>query len=253
MDIKLFNWHSRRAHYARLGKALSPWIFVLELSVVLLLVVGIVAIVFGIPLGWALVGLTAVPAMIVEWYKYELRDVPVEVKSRSIDGLLESELLALLPDQPSPKSIAFALMQANSALFFEVRFGVGGSFLKEVASENQSDTAAIFEEALRITDQVGGKMTAGVIILAMIRQLSARQTLLGHLQLEEDDIVRGIQWYHHLNELIEKNKKRPKQTGGIGRDWSFGWIPNLSRFGFNISQSGGDNGECCQTQKVHLR
>jgi ATP-dependent Clp protease ATP-binding subunit ClpA len=76
------------------------------------------------------------------------------------------------------------------------------------------------------------------MILAMVRQLPARQTLLGHLQLEEDDLIRGIQWYHHLSDLIKINKKRPKQAGGIGRDWSFGWIPNLSRFGFNISQSG---------------
>lgn len=238
MDVKLFDWHSHRAQYARLGKALSPWVFVLELSIVLLLLIGIATIIIGMPLGWALIGLSALPAMIVQWYKYELSDVPVDTKIKSIDSLLDSELLALLPDQPSPKEIAFALMQANGAIFFEVRFGIGGSFLKEVASDNRDDTAIIFEEALRITDQVGGRMSPGVIILAMVRQLSARQTLLGHLQLEEEDLIRGIQWYHHLNELIAKSKKRSKRTGGVGRDWSFGWIPNLSRYGYNISQSG---------------
>jgi len=238
MDVKVFNWHSRRAQYARIGKALSPWIFVLEVSVVLLLLSGITGVLFGIAFGWALMGISAIPAMIVQWYKYELRDVPIDTSAKSVDSLLDSELLAHLPDQPSPKDIAFALMQVNGGLFFEVRFGVGGSFLKEVSSENRDDTAAIFQEALAITDQVGGRMSPGVIILAMVRQLAARQTLLGHLQLEEDDLVRGIQWYHHLDELIATTKKRPKQAGGIGRDWSFGWIPNLSRFGTNISQSG---------------
>lgn len=238
MDVRLFNWQSKRAQYARFGKMLSPWVFGLELSVVLLLLFGIACVIVAIPLGWALIGLSVVPAMIVEWYKYELRDVPIDTTSKSIDGLLDSELLALLPQQPTPKQLALALMQVNGGLFFEVRFGVGGGFLKEVTSENREETAAIFEEALRITEQVGGRMSSGVIILAMIRQLPARQTLLGHLQLEEDDLIRGIQWYHHLNDLINTAKKRPKQTGGIGRDWSFGWIPNLSRFGFNISQSG---------------
>lgn len=239
MEVNQFNWHSRRAHYARLGKALSPWIFVFELCVVVLLVLGIVTLAIGMALGWALIGLAVVPAMIVEWYKYELSDVPVDTKSVSADGILDSELLALLPAQPSPKDIAIALMHINGGLFFEVRFGIGGSFLKEVSSDNRDDTAAIFEEARKISQQVGGgRISPGVIILAMVRQLSARQTLLGHLQLEEEDLVRGIQWYHHLDDLIKTTKKRSKQTGGIGRDWSFGWIPNLSRYGFNISQSG---------------
>jgi len=238
MEINLFNWHSRRAHYARLGRALSPWIIVLKLTLVVLIVVGVMALAVGMAIGWALVGLAAIPIMIVEWYNYELKDVVTDKKGTSIDSLLDSELLALLPEQPSPKEIALALMRVNGGLFFDVRFGVGGSFLKEVASDNREDTAAIFQEALVIAQQVDGRISPGVMILAMVRQLPSRETLLGHLQLSEDDLIRGIQWYHHLKDLIEKSKKRPKQAGGIGRDWSFGWIPNLSRFGSNISQSG---------------
>ena len=192
MDVKLFNWHSSRARYARYGKALSPWIFVFELSVVLFLVLGAVAVGFGFAVGWVLIGISAIPAMVVQWYKYELEATPIDKTNQSIDGLLDSELLAYLPEQPTPKDIAFALMQVNGGLFFEVRFGVGGSFLKEVASDNRDDTTAIFKEALAITQQVGGRMSPGVIILAMIRQLSARETLLGHLQLSEDDLIRGI-------------------------------------------------------------
>jgi ATP-dependent Clp protease ATP-binding subunit ClpC len=238
MDVKLFNWHSKRAQYARFGKALKPWIFVFKISVAAFIIIGIMALVAGLPVGWALIGIAALPVMVIQWYAYELKDVPVEPGSNSIDGLLDGELLAILPEQPSPKELALALMQVNGGLFFEVRFGVGGSFLKEVTSDNREDTAVIFNEALTITQQVGGRMSPGVLILAMIRQLPGRQTLLGHLQLEEDDLLRGIQWYHHLNDLIEKSKKRPKQAGGVGRDWAFGYIPNLSRFGFNISQSG---------------
>lgn len=237
MDIKVFDWNSTRAQYARLGHKLSPWIFLIEICFVLLIAGGLLALVFSMAVGWALIGVSAIPIMIVQWYKYELRDVPVEPSSATVHGLLDSELLALLPNQPSPKDIALALMQANGGLFFEVRFGIGGSFLKEVASDNRDDTAAIFDEALRIIQQVGGRMSSGVMILAMLRQLSARETILGHLQLSEDDLIRGIQWYHHLNDLIEISKKRPKKAGGIGRDWSFGYIPNLSRFGTNISQS----------------
>jgi len=238
MDVRLFDWHGRRAQLARYGRALSPWVFALELTTALLLVFGIFFLVIQMPLGWALVGLAAVPAMIVQWYKYELRDVPVDKKTRTIDARMEGELLALIDKQPSPKLLALALMRVNGGLFFEVRFGVGGSFLKEVASDSTEDTKAVFEEALKIADSIDGKVSPGVLILAMIRQLSARETLLGHLQLTEDDLLRGIQWYHHIGDIIEAGQSQPKQPGGIGRDWSFGWIPRLSQFGVNISQSG---------------
>ena len=238
MEVNLFNYHSRRSQYARLGKGLAPWILLFKLTIVILIVLGIMALAVGMALGWALIGLIAVPIMIVQWYKYELKNVPIDTTGKTVDSLLDSDLLAVLPEQPSPKDIAIALLQANGGLFFHVRFGVGGGFLKEVSSENRADTAAIFEEALAISAQVGGRLSPGVIILAMIRQLPARETLLGHLQLSEDDLVRGIQWYHHLSDLIDMSKNRPKQAGGIGRDWSFGWIPTLSRYGANISQAG---------------
>ncbi len=128
MDLKLFNWSSRRAQFARYGHALSPWVFGLEILTVVLLVAGLGLLIVMSPLGWALVGLAALPAMIVQWYKYELRDVPV-TKERTIDGRMEADLLAIISRQPSPKELALALQQVNGGLFFEVRFGVGGGFL----------------------------------------------------------------------------------------------------------------------------
>lgn len=238
MDVKLFNWHSRRAQLARYGHVLSPWVFWLELASVTLLLGGLLALVVGLSLGWVLAGCAAIPAMIVEWYKYELRDVPRDTSRESIDAWMDSELLALLNEQPTPKEIALALTRVNGGLFFDIRFGVGGAFLKEVASEDRAHTAAIFEEALAVAKQVGNRVSPGVLIYTMVHQISARATLLGHLQLNESDILRGVRWYHHLDELVVARASRPKQPGGIGRDWSFGWIPRLSHFGMNISRSG---------------
>jgi ATP-dependent Clp protease ATP-binding subunit ClpA len=238
MDVKLFNYRSRRAIKARYGHALSPWGPAFEISVVLLLVGGLVAVWFGFAFGWALVGLIAIPAMVLEWYKYELRDTPIVKNGTRVDELLDSEILGLLPDQPSPQQLAAALNKTNGGLFFAARFGIGGGFLEQVVSTNRDDTKAVLEEALKIATHVGGRMSAGVLVLAMLRQLPSKTTLLGHLQLEEDDLLRGIKWYHHLNDLVERSRNRPRHPGGIGRDWSFGWIPNLSHFGQNISESG---------------
>ena len=236
MDVKQFNYSSQRSHQARLGQLLSPWALLFEISVAVLIIAGIALIMCGVTTGWALVGLAAIPAMIVEWYKYELRDVPVTKNGTMVDDLLDSDILALLPDQPTPQQIAAILSKTTGGQFFAVRFGIGGSFLEQIVSTNRDDTKAVFDEALTITSSVHGGMSAGVLMLAMVRQLQGKQTLLGHLQLEEDDMIRGINWYHHLKSLVESNQKKSIKPGGIGRDWSFGWIPNLSRFGQNISE-----------------
>jgi len=238
MDVSLYKHNSQRSQKARIGHHLSPWAKTIELSIVLLAVGGAALVLFGFSIGWVVLGLAAIPIMVTEWYKYELRDVPRSKTGKRIDDLLDAELLGILPDQASPQNIAALLSKTNGGLFFAVRFGISGGFLEHVVSADHNDTKAIFEEALRIAPEVGGRITAGVLILAMVRQLPNRDTLLGHLQLSEEDLMRGISWYHHLRDMIDSSHKKPSKPGGLGRDWSFGWIPNLSRFGQNISEMG---------------
>ena len=237
MDVKLFNHKSTRAVKARMGHALSPWVATFEVGAVLCVVGGISLLFFGIAIGWVLLGLAAIPMMTAKWYKSELHDVPTVKDGVRVDELLDSEMLGLLTDQPTPQDIARVISVTSGGHFFAARFGLSGGFLEQVVSNNRDETRVIFEEALAITGQVGGRMTAGVLILAMVRQLPARETLLGHLQLQEADIIRGINWYHDLRDLIDGSHSKKTKSGGIGRDWSFGWIPNLSRFGQNISES----------------
>lgn len=227
---------SPRAMKARLGRVLSAWALTLEMSVAILILGGLALVGFGFAVGWAAIGLAAVPAMIVEWYKYELRDVPTVWGGKRIDDLLDGEILGLLGDQPTPKDIAIILSRVSGGQFFAVRFGMSGGFLEQLVSANRDDTKVIFEESLRIAPGVGNRITAGVLMLAMVRQLPGKQTLLGHLQLDENDLLRGINWYHHLRDLIDSDQHTPSKPGGVGRDWSFGWIPTLSRFGQNISE-----------------
>lgn len=243
MDVGLFNYHAKRAQLARYGKALSSWVFVLELTAVVLLLFGIGLLGINSAAGWLLVGCAAIPAMVSQWYRTELCTLPINTNERTIQARTETTLLAYLPEQPTPKELAYALMHVSGDTFFSVRFGVGSSFLKEVASDSKEETRVIFEEALTIADGIDGKVSAGVLILAMLRQFPARQTVLGHLQLGEEDILRGIEWYHGVSHRIETHTKQSKQPGGIGRDWSFGWIPTLSQFGQNISQGGTRIGE----------
>lgn len=237
MDVSLFSYKSRRAQLSRYGRTIRPWVIPLDLLTILLLFFGVALLFIGIGAGWLLMGLAAIPAMITQWFRVELSDVPVVEGDKTIHGRAEAELLAHLPNNPTPKQLAYALMKVNGGIFFEVRLGVGGSFLKEVASDNQAETEVIFEEALAIAGKVDGIVSPGVLILAMVRQLPAQETLLGHLQLSDEDLMRGIEWYHYLVNETKLSQTRRFRSGGIGRDWSFGWIPTLRHFGTNISQS----------------
>lgn len=235
VDVKRFDGQSPRAHRARWGVLLTHWVIVLRVLTIALLLLGGGLLLAGYPLGWALIGLAAVPTMIGEWYERELKSVPRLTSGLRVDDVIDSDLLGALPSQPSPQDLARVISQTRGGQFFAARFGVGGGFLEQLVSADRSDTGAIFDEAIRIAKTQNARISAGVLILAMIRQLPGKLTLLGHLQLDEADLLRGIQWYHRLDTLIDYHATRPKHPGGIGRDWSFGWIPYLSRFGMNIS------------------
>lgn len=237
MDKQLFNWASARARYARYGHALKVWMVLVAVGAAAFFVLGLVALFAKLSVGWLLVGLAAIPFMFTLWYRFELSAIAISVKKRSIDARLDTELLARLSRNPSPKEIAYKLNETNGGLFFEVRFGIGGAFFKEVASENPADSTALFEEALLIAEEFGGRVSPGVIILAMVRLLPMKQSVLGHLQITEEDLLTGIQWYHRVTDEARAIKPT-KSPGGIGRDWSFGWIPTLERFGVSLGHSG---------------
>lgn len=235
MDVN-FKYRSLRAEKARLGAALSSWATILSILAILLFVAGIALVVFDFAFGWAVAGLTVIPAMIVEWYNGELKKVPINEEGERIDDLLSSDILALLPEQPTPQDIAAALAKTNGGYFFAVRFGIGGNFLTQLVSADRQDTDAVWLSALRLRKK-GLPISAGTLIQALIKQIGRNVALLGHLQLDESDLKRGTDWYDRIQTRHEAYKKQSKYPGGIGRDWSFGWIPTLSNFGQNISMS----------------
>jgi len=151
-----FDHGSSRATKARLGRSLGGLNerLLVVLTVVLLLT-GIGLVVLGISIGWLIAGLAAWPAVTVRWYRGELHDVSVEAKEGDIGMNLQTDVLARLPNRPTPQDVATALMQTQSGLFYAVRFGVTPNFLQGIASSEQSDTAALWQDASALRDEMG--------------------------------------------------------------------------------------------------
>ncbi|HEU4830694.1 MAG TPA: ATP-dependent Clp protease ATP-binding subunit, partial [Candidatus Saccharimonadales bacterium] len=126
--------------------------------------------------------------------------------------------------------------------FLAVRFGISSGFLLDMASKDVADMQDIWQEAWRIRDKTNSNtLSAAVLITAIIYRTPAARTLLGHLQLDSDDLLHGVMWYNHLRKVIDR-QHIPRRTGGIARDWSFGWTPLLNRFGQNVSYQVGAQG-----------
>jgi ATP-dependent Clp protease ATP-binding subunit ClpC len=237
MESLEFNYHSPRAQKARIGQALSGlWQRLFAVMVFLLILSGIGLLVIGQPAGWVLVGISALPVMLMQWYENELRHLPSRKDPRTIDDMLSADILGKLPINPSPRDVATAVGAVQSGQFFGSRFGISARMLQELAAEDAAAMPALWHEAVIIREQLGyPHISASILVVALLRQFPEHDGLLAHLQLDDKDLIRGVQWHQHIRDLISQHKK-PKRTGGIARDWSFGYIPTLTRFGQNISE-----------------
>lgn len=240
----IFDAGSLRSEKARIAEALNkPTVVLLKvLSVVLLLAGTFLVFYSGVAFGWLVMCIAAWPWMYAVWAERELWPLPIEASAISIDARLERDILAQLRKSPTPHDIATAVGRVSSGQFFALRFGITAGFLQNIASTDTRDAQAVWDETARIREQVQAeKISGGMVILALIRLFPGHNSVLAQVHLEEDDIVRGVQWHQHILELIDKHDK-PKRTGGLARDWSFGYIPLLQRFGQNISEQIGRGG-----------
>jgi len=237
-DIKL-SYNSARSEKARIGVIFSKnLLLVLSFLTILLLAVGISLLVLESSIGWAVAGLAVVPAMVVEWYKGELKHIPVNKKQKTMDDVLSGEVLGRLTKQPTANEVAMIISKLPGGYFFAARFGIGTKFLHEITVDGSINIQTVWQNAWDIRKQTDSKnISAAILVVAIIYSLPNYQNLLSHLQLEIEDLIQGIRWYDHLRNLIERHRE-PKKTGGVARDWSFGWTPLLDRFGSQMGVSG---------------
>lgn len=240
MAVLNYNPNSMRATKARVGKQLGGiWVQLLKVSTLLLIIGGVVLVTYGEAFGWFLMGCAALPAMIAEWYDGELNTLPVEKQSESVDGLLEGAILARLPDTVTPKQVAEVVGKVTSGQFMAVRLGISANFLLNIAQEDPKSIDDLWVLARSIQRETKSPVIhGGVLAAALVEQYPQADMLLAQMHIDRSDVLEVIRWYNHIQLLIQK-QSRPRLTGGVARDWSFGYIPLLKRFGLNLSEQNG--------------
>ncbi|MDB5184189.1 MAG: hypothetical protein JWO07_870, partial [Candidatus Saccharibacteria bacterium] len=235
MQSTYYNYKGARAAKARLGVKITNSVHVFLIMFVLLCILGGAAlVVVHISWGWLVAALGALPFMVYEWDKGELDNPPVT--TNAVDGLLSGDILGKLGSAPTPKQIATATASVRGGQFFAVRFGITAKFLDDVTSDNPEDTETIWKNALDIKTQTDSlSLNGAVMAVAILRSFADYESLLAHMHLDIEDLYAGVRWYNHLRQLVDQTKQ-PRRTGGIARDFSFGYTPMLKRFGLNLSE-----------------
>lgn len=231
----MFDYHSSRARKARLSQRLAKAIKPVCIGA------GIASVIFGsmllvadVPFGWALVGLCGLFFAVYTWYDQDLRDIAA-IEGTSVDLYMESAVLARLPEHPSPQDLAIAAISSASGQFSALRFGVAASFLRDLSSSNPEDTEAVLRGADDLRQWLKQEKLTGAMLVATLCVTQPQlRSMLPHLQLNETDLAVGAGWYARIMALLEQYKQ-PKRTGGIARDWNFGYSNMLSRYGVNIT------------------
>lgn len=231
MNKDLFDYYAPRARQARLHVLLSGWLrIVLMLSSVVLACFGIVCFVDHKSVGWLFAGFSLFLLVPLLWDERYLKVLPVGSGQR-LDDRLEPEVLAHLPYKLDRIGIVEALPKARSVQFMMARAGVSPRFISEQFGEDELKSAWQYACSRKPTGFVrGSDLMAGLVANDV-----ALTGVLPHLQLDQRDIDLVTNWYDHLQDLINYHSSlRP--TGGIARDWSFGYSHLLERFGKNISE-----------------
>ena len=224
----------RKAHEKHLFDA-PPFLALLFIVYLALLVGGITLVFFKYPIGWTLIGFSAWPAIFLFWIKTALAEIPIG-KSNDFTDLLSEDLLFLLSSKSAPADLVQILPKTKSGIFLMVRSGLTLPFFREIANYLPTDINTIYEIALNIRESTNSEeITGAVLAAAIISSVPNYEIILNKFQLNVSDLHQIITWFNYLNGMV-KDAKKPIHSGGIARDFAFGYTPTLQHFAINLSE-----------------
>ena len=236
-----WNYNSKRAKTARFGHVFRKYArFIVIFILLTMLIGGGYLLILSYSFGWFVLGCVSIPFIIYLWGEDELIHVPPLKNPKAVDGLLASEILGRMKNQNIDlKELGALSTKVASSQFFLVRFSISPNMVVSMAESLGNVTLEqVFEEADNLRKKyLRSEITGAMIMVAIILLHPSKEGILANVHITTDDLIAGFDWYYNIDKLIEEANK-PKKTGGLARDWAFGYIPTLSMFGTNISDVG---------------
>ena len=235
-----FKYSHLRAKKSRLMNGLRPFLFLLKLLKIIGILSGFSLILIDSSYGWLILSLSGLVTIFIHWWNGELHRLAPGLET-TIEERMASNILGKLSKNPTSKQIAKIVLESSGGKFIVARFGLGKTTIESLAQIPQNSPEQIFQTALQIQQKLETKTVSGsVLALAIIRNFPNFENLLAQFYIDFEDLERGVLWHDHIFSLINQSKI-PIKTGGIARDWSFGYTPTLNRFGTNITSQVSNN------------
>ncbi len=235
-----FNYNSSRSRKSRFYVKFSDHIkLALEISVALLFAVGI-GLWFGNTLFGSLVlALAIILALPLIWYENDIKKMQPKIEPKNgvlwLEEALLPEVAGKLKSIECPFNLWLAVKDTWQQQFFCIRYGVPVD-LYESLSKEATDVQSILQHALDLSQHHGeNQISIPSLMVALFKTHPSHAEVLGVLGLDEKELETSIDWLHHNEEII-RNAKNRKHTGGLARDWTFGYTPTLNSMANNISR-----------------
>lgn len=248
------NYNAGRAAEARFYRQYGKAVKVVSIAALALLgIFGVVLLLAGAGAGWLILSLGLWFLVPLVWLKRRLAKMAATKHPANMSDILSGEVLGLLPADINPRVIVQALNRSRGANFLAARCGIPIAQLAEVTPADASLNTSIWQESVNIWANLpehGDTISSVVVLAAIIRLNPATDDMLSNLRIDKDDIYRVVVWFEHIDRLIDTYDK-PRLTGGIARDWSFGYIPTLQHFGVNLSDKYSHGGRSLNSLGAH--
>ncbi|HUB93246.1 MAG TPA: AAA family ATPase [Verrucomicrobiae bacterium] len=225
---------SIRARKARLGKTIGHSGYTALLLLTFACIVGGATLaVAKIHYGYSLIGIGVLVLMPAVWWYYDLRNVPPFGNTPT--GRLSGNCLALLKPniQYSPATLWETIRSNNQVLFITNHLMLSADQLHGCFTEDPGTLSQILMLASQIADSYGSlTIEPAHLATALLESSPVVADILTRIKLTKADIVAVSDWF---NRSYIATHAKPRDFGGIGRDWTSGFTPQLSRFGYNVS------------------
>jgi ATP-dependent Clp protease ATP-binding subunit ClpC len=235
MDNTSLNLHSNRAKKARLAMRLKKGGYLAWAAA------GVGGGLLGLYLvllesqkiGYLALAVALMALMWVVWFKTELVKMGPKPSGTSVDDLLDADFLAKLKNPVTPKSAWVALTGHWQEIFITNRLVLDPKLVEQSVSDRETDMAQVWQLARKLqAAHDPTSLNAGSVVTALILSSPSLTQYLTSQNIRSEDVLEAYDWLARV--LIYRAAPRP-YFGGIGRDWAFGFTPNLERFSINIT------------------
>lgn len=144
------------------------------------------------------------------------------------------------------KNLALAMLDTGEINFILLRLGLGKDDMRKVIASDYTITTPTLALVIRALDLATlakrNEISSVEIFWAFCESEPFFQRLLKNLKLNIEDIANVVHWQNVLADRSLQNEgffnyRRFRMTGGIGRDWVFGYTNFLRMYAIDLTES----------------